>query len=86
MTVTGNSAAGASILDPAGLRRYREDFEEDGFTVARGLFGADEIERLCGEFGARHWRFWWAHCQARPSWTAWLRTCRAPIHCTSGPG
>jgi AraC family transcriptional regulator of arabinose operon len=22
--------------------------------------------------GARHWRFWWAHCQARPSWTAWL--------------
>ncbi|MFC8143363.1 helix-turn-helix domain-containing protein [Streptomyces paradoxus] len=25
------------------------------------------------ESGARHWRFWWAHCQARPSWTAWLR-------------
>ncbi len=23
--------------------------------------------------GARHWRFWWAHCQARPAWTAWLR-------------
>ncbi|WP_432118175.1 helix-turn-helix domain-containing protein [Streptomyces sp. bgisy032] len=23
--------------------------------------------------GARHWAFWWAHCQARPSWTAWLR-------------
>lgn len=22
--------------------------------------------------GARHWRFWWAHCQARSSWTAWL--------------
>ncbi len=22
--------------------------------------------------GARRWRFWWAHCQARPSWTAWL--------------
>ncbi|MFJ4466593.1 helix-turn-helix domain-containing protein [Streptomyces sp. NPDC089424] len=22
--------------------------------------------------GARHWRFWWAHCQARPSWRAWL--------------
>ncbi|WP_105975609.1 helix-turn-helix domain-containing protein [Streptomyces geranii] len=22
--------------------------------------------------GAPHWRFWWAHCRARPSWTAWL--------------
>jgi AraC family transcriptional regulator of arabinose operon len=25
------------------------------------------------EPGARHWRFWWAHCQARLSWAAWLR-------------
>ncbi|MEU3611875.1 helix-turn-helix domain-containing protein [Streptomyces sp. NPDC006872] len=25
------------------------------------------------EPGARNWRFWWAHCQARPSWTPWLR-------------
>ncbi|WP_030247668.1 MULTISPECIES: helix-turn-helix domain-containing protein [unclassified Streptomyces] len=23
--------------------------------------------------GDRHWRFWWAHCQARPAWGAWLR-------------
>jgi AraC family transcriptional regulator, arabinose operon regulatory protein len=23
--------------------------------------------------GASHWRFWWAHCQARPSWQTWLR-------------
>ncbi|GGY05859.1 hypothetical protein GCM10010384_07540 [Streptomyces djakartensis] len=23
--------------------------------------------------GDRHWRFWWAHCQARPAWAAWLR-------------
>ncbi|NEA66332.1 helix-turn-helix domain-containing protein [Streptomyces sp. SID12488] len=22
--------------------------------------------------GARRWRFWWAHCQARPAWAAWL--------------
>ncbi|MFF9156361.1 helix-turn-helix domain-containing protein [Streptomyces sp. NPDC014846] len=21
---------------------------------------------------AGHWRFWWAHCQARPAWTPWL--------------
>ncbi|MFF4585221.1 helix-turn-helix domain-containing protein [Streptomyces sp. NPDC001388] len=25
------------------------------------------------EPGAAHWRFWWVHCQARPSWTPWLR-------------
>lgn len=23
--------------------------------------------------GARHWAFWWVHCQPRPSWTSWLR-------------
>ncbi|TVZ90110.1 helix-turn-helix domain-containing protein [Streptomyces sp. BK340] len=22
--------------------------------------------------GAPHWRFWWAHCQARTSWAPWL--------------
>ncbi|MEU1342952.1 helix-turn-helix domain-containing protein [Streptomyces sp. NPDC005827] len=22
--------------------------------------------------GADRWRFWWAHCQARPAWAAWL--------------
>lgn len=22
--------------------------------------------------GAPHWRFWWVHCQARPSWASWL--------------
>ncbi|GGX20209.1 phytanoyl-CoA dioxygenase family protein [Streptomyces lomondensis] len=52
MTVTGNGAGGASVLDPAGLRRYREGFEEDGFAVVRGLFGAGEIGRLCDEFEA----------------------------------
>lgn len=25
------------------------------------------------EPGARHWEFWWVHCQARPSWRTWLR-------------
>ncbi len=24
------------------------------------------------EPGARHWRFWWVHCRARPSWLPWL--------------
>jgi ectoine hydroxylase-related dioxygenase (phytanoyl-CoA dioxygenase family) len=50
MTVTGKGAAGASVLTPDGLRRYRED----GFTVVRGLFGAQEVDRLCAEFAALH--------------------------------
>jgi AraC family transcriptional regulator of arabinose operon len=25
------------------------------------------------EPGAGHWQFWWVHCQARPSWSPWLR-------------
>ncbi|CAM5592592.1 helix-turn-helix domain-containing protein [Streptomyces aurantiogriseus] len=29
--------------------------------------------RYTTEPAARHWRFWWAHCQARPTWTPWLR-------------
>ncbi|MET9390495.1 phytanoyl-CoA dioxygenase family protein [Streptomyces sp. NPDC006624] len=52
MTVSGNGAAGAPLLDPVGLLRYRDGFKEDGFTVVRGLFEADEIERLCEEFAA----------------------------------
>ncbi|MEU3888846.1 phytanoyl-CoA dioxygenase family protein [Streptomyces sp. NPDC029041] len=52
MTVTGNGAVGASILDREGLHRYREEFDEVGFTVVRGLFAVDEIDRLCGEFAA----------------------------------
>ncbi|GAB2872354.1 phytanoyl-CoA dioxygenase family protein [Streptomyces deserti] len=50
MTVTGIGAAGAPILTRAGLRRY----QEDGFTVVRGLFGSGEIDRLCAEFAALH--------------------------------
>jgi phytanoyl-CoA hydroxylase len=46
MTVTGSTP----ILTEAGLRQFRED----GFTVVRGLFGYDEIDRLCGEFAALH--------------------------------
>ncbi|MEV8561462.1 phytanoyl-CoA dioxygenase family protein [Streptomyces sp. NPDC051917] len=46
MTVTDNGA----ILPEA----QRQRFEEDGFTVVRGLFGPDEIERLCAAFTALH--------------------------------
>lgn len=48
MTATDIGATGAPILPEAGLRQ----FGEDGFTVVRGLFGYDEIDRLCAEFAA----------------------------------
>jgi phytanoyl-CoA hydroxylase len=50
MTAMDMGAAGAAILTEDGLRR----FQEDGFTVVRGLFGHDEIDRLCAEFAALH--------------------------------
>ncbi|SNX65671.1 phytanoyl-CoA dioxygenase PhyH [Streptomyces sp. TLI_55] len=43
MTVTGKEVAD----------RVRQ-FEEAGFLIVRGLFGADEIDRLCAEFTALH--------------------------------
>ncbi|WP_405825149.1 phytanoyl-CoA dioxygenase family protein [Streptomyces sp. NBC_01390] len=50
MTVTDIDAADASILPEEERRR----FEEDGFTVVRGLFGYDEIAALRAEFAALH--------------------------------
>ncbi|MFE0451227.1 phytanoyl-CoA dioxygenase family protein [Streptomyces sp. NPDC058914] len=50
MTVTGTGAAGSPILTETGLGQYRQD----GFTVVRGLFGRDEVERLCADFAALH--------------------------------
>ncbi|MGY6026695.1 phytanoyl-CoA dioxygenase family protein [Streptomyces spinosirectus] len=50
MTVTGRGAAGAPVLTQEGLRR----FEEDGFTIVPGLFGRDEIDRLCAHFAELH--------------------------------
>ncbi|MGW1798528.1 phytanoyl-CoA dioxygenase family protein [Streptomyces sp. NPDC001984] len=51
MTATDSGAAGAPIL-PEPLRRRAGEFEEQGFTVVRGLFGRDETDRLCAEFAA----------------------------------
>jgi phytanoyl-CoA hydroxylase len=50
MTATDIGAAGAPVLPEAGLGQ----FHRDGFTVVRGLFGYDEIDRLCAEFAALH--------------------------------
>ncbi|MCX5182170.1 helix-turn-helix domain-containing protein [Streptomyces sp. NBC_00268] len=37
------------------------------------VLGPGVPQRYAVEPGAGHWAFWWAHCQARPSWTGWLR-------------
>jgi len=50
MAATDIGAAGGSLLTADGLRQFRED----GFTVLRGLFGHDEIDRLRAEFTALH--------------------------------
>ncbi|WP_369275174.1 phytanoyl-CoA dioxygenase family protein [Streptomyces sp. R11] len=50
MTAADMGTPDAPILPEAGLRRFRED----GFTVVRGLFGRDEIARLCARFAALH--------------------------------
>ncbi|MEV0225666.1 phytanoyl-CoA dioxygenase family protein [Streptomyces sp. NPDC050704] len=48
MTVTDRNTDADANKDA--VRR----FEEDGFTVARGLFGRAEIDALCAEFTALH--------------------------------
>ncbi|MDF3148578.1 MULTISPECIES: phytanoyl-CoA dioxygenase family protein [unclassified Streptomyces] len=50
MTATDIGATGAPILPETGLRQFRDD----GFTVVRGLFGYDEIDRLRERFAALH--------------------------------
>ncbi|KUL44625.1 phytanoyl-CoA dioxygenase family protein [Streptomyces regalis] len=50
MTATDIGGTGAPILPETGLRQFRED----GFTVVRGLFGYDEIDRLRERFAALH--------------------------------
>lgn len=37
------------------------------------VLGPGVPQRYAVEPGAGHWAFWWAHCQARPSWSGWLR-------------
>ena len=37
------------------------------------VLGPDVPHRYAVAPDARHWAFWWVHCQARPTWTDWLR-------------
>jgi phytanoyl-CoA hydroxylase len=50
MTVTGIDATGAPVL----TEEQRRQFEEDGFTVVRGLFAPDEIAAFRDGFTALH--------------------------------
>ncbi|MEU5599354.1 phytanoyl-CoA dioxygenase family protein [Streptomyces sp. NPDC020298] len=50
MTAMDNTAPGA----PDAARQWAGEFEETGYTVVRGLFGYDEIDRLCDGFAALH--------------------------------
>ncbi|MEU5292905.1 phytanoyl-CoA dioxygenase family protein [Streptomyces umbrinus] len=62
MTVTDRGATteagGSAATDAGGLAGgdVVRRFEEDGFTVARGLFAPAEIDALCAEFAALHAR------------------------------
>ncbi|BBC91899.1 hypothetical protein HEP81_00705 [Streptomyces griseofuscus] len=53
-------------------------FEERGFTVVPGLFGCDEIARLCAEFAA-------LHAAGRCRGTS-RRMRPTPIRCAATPG
>ncbi|MDQ0994506.1 phytanoyl-CoA dioxygenase family protein [Streptomyces sp. V3I7] len=53
MTARDIGAADSPIV-PETLGRLKEEFVERGFAVVRGLFGYDEIDRLCAEFAALH--------------------------------
>ncbi len=37
------------------------------------VLGPDVAQHYAVRPGAGHWAFWWVHCQARASWTVWLR-------------
>ncbi|MEU3982026.1 phytanoyl-CoA dioxygenase family protein [Streptomyces sp. NPDC026672] len=54
MTATDSGAAGAPTPPAPLLRRRVAEFEEQGFTVVPGLFGRDEVDRLCAVFAALH--------------------------------
>ncbi|WP_020575241.1 helix-turn-helix domain-containing protein [Actinopolymorpha alba] len=53
-------------------------FRQGGIDVRAGpgdlvALGPGIAHSYAAEPGERPWSFWWVHCQARPSWQAWLR-------------
>jgi AraC family transcriptional regulator of arabinose operon len=60
------TAAGRGLLRQGGT----EAAAGPGDLVALGP-GVPHTYALADDAG--HWAFWWAHCRARPAWSAWLR-------------
>lgn len=87
LVVTGRfgRAPGYGVHRPGGAASWLFTWTTDGQGLVRQ--GAAEARPGTGDLvvlapgvrqryavapGAPHWRFWWAHCRARPSWVAWL--------------
>lgn len=54
MTVTDTDRGATTEVGGGASGDVVRRFEEDGFTVARGLFAPAEIDALCAEFAALH--------------------------------
>ncbi|WP_369221004.1 helix-turn-helix domain-containing protein [Streptomyces sp. R39] len=87
MVVTGryDEGPGYRVNRPAGSSSWLLTWTTEGRGLLRQ--GAVETATRPGDLvvlapgvphgyavgpGARHWRFWWTHCQVRPHWTQWL--------------
>lgn len=87
LVVTGryDQRPGYGVNRPRGADSWLFTFTLGGCGLlrqggARARAGAGELvvlapgtaHRYTVAPGAERWRFWWTHCQARPSWTPWL--------------
>ncbi|KMS92422.1 AraC family transcriptional regulator [Streptomyces regensis] len=87
LVVTGryDQTPGYGVNRPRGSASWLFTFTTGGRGLlrqgsARVRAGAGDLvvlapgvgHRYAVEPGAERWRFWWAHCQARPAWTHWL--------------
>ncbi|MEU6776040.1 helix-turn-helix domain-containing protein [Streptomyces sp. NPDC046759] len=87
LVVTGryDRRSGYGVNRPGGSASWLFTFTLDGCGLlrqggARARAGAGDLvvlapgtgHRYTVAPGAERWRFWWAHCRARPSWTPWL--------------
>ncbi|MET9075111.1 helix-turn-helix domain-containing protein [Streptomyces sp. NPDC004232] len=87
LVVTGryDQGPGYRVHRPGGSASWLFTFTTGGHGLlrqggARTRAGAGDLvvlapgtaHRYAVAPGAERWRFWWAHCGARPSWTPWL--------------
>ncbi|MEX3102499.1 MULTISPECIES: helix-turn-helix domain-containing protein [unclassified Streptomyces] len=94
-----DQAAGYAVNRPSGSDSWLILWTTGGAGLV--VQGRTELPVAAGDFvllapgvpqryavrpGAPAWRFWWAHCQVRPSWLPWIRPYDAGdgVH-TTGP-